>query len=266
MTVELPRDFVMLYRTVAGSHLYGTNTPESDYDERGVFMAPDDYWLGLDKGPEQFEDKTNDVVYYEFRKFLKLCLDCNPNMVELLFVPEKMWLQTSDMWEAVVSHRKSFLSTKVKHTFTGYAHAQLKRLKNHREWLLGKVPTNPDELKAWKLWKENRNPKRFALEQKFGYDTKHAMHLYRLMTEGKELLLTGHMTFPRPDADLLVKVRNGLWSYKELMERVEEFDKLFEKWYENSVLPHTPDRAAVNKLCKYVFYNFQPLSVVRGYD
>jgi len=251
----LPEDHTLVFNTVAGSHLYGTAVETSDRDERGVFLVPRDVWVGLERGHEQFEDKTNDRVLYEFRKFLKLCLDCNPNMVELLFVPESMWLHSTPTWEYVVSHRKMFLSTKARHTFSGYAHSQLKRLKNHREWLNGKVPTNPDELKAWNLWKANRNPKRFALEEKFGYDTKHAMHLFRLMDEGKELLLTGHMTLPRPNAELLVRVRNGLWTYEEMMERVEEFDKMFDEWEKKSVLPHTPDREGVNKLCSDVFWN-----------
>ncbi|HRR48714.1 MAG TPA: hypothetical protein P5293_01940 [Bacteroidales bacterium] len=69
------------------------------------------------------------------------------------------------------------------------------------------------------------------------------------MYEGKELLLTGHLTFPRPEADLLVKVRNGLWSYDELMEFVAEFDLKFDEWCLLSRLPHSPDRETVNKLC-----------------
>jgi predicted nucleotidyltransferase len=251
----LPDNFTMLFKTVAGSQLYGTSTPESDYDERGVFMAPREYWMGFKKSPEQFEDKTNDTVYYEFRKFLKLCLDCNPNMVELLFVPEPMWLQSSEMWEYVVFHRNLFLSTKARHTFSGYAHSQLKRLKNHKKWLDGFVPTEPAERLSWSVWKDKRNPKRFALEQKFGYDTKHAMHLYRLMEEGKELLLTGNITLPRPDARLLVQVREGLWTYEELMERVNEYDHLFEKWEKESPLPRVPDTDGVHRLCEYVALN-----------
>ena len=248
----LPENFTLLFKTVAGSQLYGTSTPDSDHDVRGVFLSPKKYWLGLEKGPEQLEDKTSDIVYYEFRKFLKLCLDSNPNMVELLFVPKDMWLQSTEAWEYIVFHREYFLSKKAKYTFTGYAHSQLKRLKNHKKWLEGFVPRVPEELKAWAHWKENRNPKRLALEEKYGYDTKHAMHLYRLMMEGKELLLTGNITLPRPDAELLVQIRNGLWSYEELMERVEEFDVLFELWHDASKLPHSPDKDVVSKLCEHV--------------
>ena len=35
-----------------GSHLYGTNTPASDVDYSGVFVAPEEYYLGLDSVEE----------------------------------------------------------------------------------------------------------------------------------------------------------------------------------------------------------------------
>jgi predicted nucleotidyltransferase len=245
----LPSDYKLLFRTVAGSHLYGTATETSDVDERGVFLAPERYWLGFLDRVEQVEDKKQDKVFYEFRKFLKLTLDCNPNMVELLFVPEDKWLNHSDEWFDVLKVRDAFLSKKAKHTFSGYAHSQLKRLKNHKRWMDGFVPTDKSEREAWELWKKNRNPERFALEEKFGYDTKHAAHLMRLMYEGKELLLTGNLTFPRPEAEFLVFLRNGYWSYDELMENVSKFDEDFERWYELSPLPHSPDRVRVNELC-----------------
>ncbi len=28
----------IIFKTLFGSHLYGTDTPESDYDEKGIFM------------------------------------------------------------------------------------------------------------------------------------------------------------------------------------------------------------------------------------
>ncbi len=248
----LPSDFKLLFRTVAGSHLYGTATDNSDVDERGVFLAPERYWLGFLDRVEQVEDKKQDKVFYELRKFLKLTLDCNPNMVELLFVPEDRWLHSTPEWRHLLENRDAFLSKKARYTFSGYAHSQLKRLRNHKRWVDGFVPTDKNERGAWELWKKNRNPARFSLEEKFGYDTKHAAHLLRLVYEGQELLLTGNLTFPRPEAEFLVFVRNGCWSYDELMERVVEFDRKFEEWYNLSPLPHSPDRERVNNLCMKV--------------
>ncbi|AEZ66297.1 hypothetical protein phiTE_131 [Pectobacterium phage phiTE] len=38
---------------------------------------------------------------------------------------------------------------------------------------------------------KNRNAARHELEEKFGYDTKHAMHLVRLLRMSQEILETG---------------------------------------------------------------------------
>ena len=44
---------------------------------------------------------------------------------------------------------------------------------------------------SYQAWKTHRNPARAELERQHGYDTKHAMHLIRLMRMGLEVLETG---------------------------------------------------------------------------
>lgn len=97
-------------------------------------------------------------------------------------------------------------------------------------------------------WKNNRNETRSALEGNFGYDTKHAMHLVRLLRMGEEILTTGEVIVRRPDAKELLDIRNGLWEYDDLVAWAEEKDTLVRgKLYEQSKLPRVPDihRAAV---------------------
>lgn len=49
---------------------------------------------------------------------------------------------------------------------------------------------------------------------KFGYDTKAAMHTLRLLYEGIELMKNHCVTLPRPrrERELLLEVRRGEWS------------------------------------------------------
>jgi predicted nucleotidyltransferase len=61
-------------------------------------------------------------------------------------------------------------------------------------------------LKHWdsyQTWKSHRNPARAELERTHGYDTKHAMHLIRLMRMGLEVLKTGELRVRRDDAEQL---------------------------------------------------------------
>lgn len=129
-----------IFRCRAGSHAYGTNIPSSDIDERGVFIAPPSYILSCVQSVEQLEDSKNDVVIFELRKFMKLAAQCNPNIIELLFTDEDNILEIHDAWRTVREHRHLFLSKKVKHTFSGYAISQLKRIKGHKKWITNPQP------------------------------------------------------------------------------------------------------------------------------
>ncbi len=105
-----------------------------------------------------------------------------------------------------------------------------------------------DNYQKYEQWKNNRNPKRALLEEKWGYDLKHSNHLYRLLTEGRELLETGNIVFPLRNVDKLKFILNGGMTYNDLMEEVNELNKLFENCKSN--LPNKPN---INKL-KELYY------------
>ena len=68
----------------------------------------------------------------------------------------------------------------------------------------------------YQSWLKNRNPKRKEMEEKFGYDLKFASHVFRLMDEGKELLLTGNITFPLKNAEWIKAIKDGFYKYEEI--------------------------------------------------
>ena len=106
--------------------------------------------------------------------------------------------------------------------------------------------------KTWsqyQTWLKHRNPKRSALEAKFGYDTKHALHLVRLLRMGAEILETGTLTVRRTDRDELLAIRDGAWSYDELVEQAEQLSVRVEQAAAISTLPEDPDEAALSSLC-----------------
>lgn len=296
--------FNLIFSCVTGSHLYGTATASSDKDIRGIFIPSEEFYLGFLEKVEQVEQHEPDLCYWEISKFFKLCLDSNPNIIELLFVPAQFVEVDSAAWLTILKHRDLFLSTKAQYTFTGYAVSQLHRIKQHREWLLNPPASQPkrsdfgllddralvsrdqvnayDELKdrpdfnenllnpnflellqrekaylnasrhwqQYQEWKKNRNPGRAELEAKFGFDTKHGSHLVRLLSEGEELLTTGYITFPRPDAKDLLDIRNGKYSYDEIITRVGEIDGYFNGIKDKFILPHNPDRKKADELCR----------------
>lgn len=146
--------------TVTGSRLYGNYTEESDWDFRGVVLPPTDHVLGMRENPKgtynslqgisdiipldlKHQMVREDVEFQEIRKFFQLCLKSNPNIIELLFCDNMI---SSPIWDIVKEKRDIFLSQKALHSFSGYAHAQLKRIKNHKEWI-DEIPEEPDREK-----------------------------------------------------------------------------------------------------------------------
>lgn len=344
MDVRTFIDQATIYLARHGSHAYGTALPTSDHDVRGVAIPPKPYYLGCLHRFEQHEQKGDpDVVIFELRKFMGLAMDCNPNVLEILFVDESDRLKVTPEGEELLASRRLFLSKKARHTFSGYAISQLKRIETHRRWLLHPPAAAPSraefglpertviskdqlaaaesmmrkQVESWQLdlepldeaskiqlteklaaslaemrlgsedaqilcagrslgfddnfldlldrerryttaqrsfeqyqhWLRTRNAARAELESRHGYDTKHGMHLVRLMRMCRELLEEGELRVRRPDAEELLSIRRGAWSYDHLMHWAREQEAALESLYKTSRLPSAPDRAAIDALC-----------------
>ena len=81
-----------------------------------------------------------------------------------------------------------------------------------------------------------------------GYDGKYASHLFRLMYEGNQLLLTGNIEFPLRNAKWLLDIKNGVYSYDEILEMAKVMEQDFETWYNESPLPYKPNVNALKEL------------------
>jgi predicted nucleotidyltransferase len=111
--------------------------------------------------------------------------------------------------------------------------------------------------KQYEEWKRNRNPARAELEAKYGYDAKHGAHLVRLLRMGKEILLTGKVNVWRGpdggpgDAEELLAIRQGAWSYDQLVGWAEQQDQELEQIYRDRkyVVPKAPERERIDTLC-----------------
>jgi predicted nucleotidyltransferase len=339
-----------IFLTLHGSHAYGTNTPASDLDFKGVAVPPRQYFHGFLNRFEQAEFKRSarsesDAVIFDVRKFISLAADCNPSIIEVLFTDPANHVITTPLSAKLLASRDLFVSRKAKHTFSRYAVSQLKKIQSHRHWLLNppthaptraefglpertvipadqlnaarslvkkqvaewSIPTdaldpaqhiefqerfhealaqikvNADvleriaggvigldsnmlvlldaerkyqvALREWQKYQEwlvTRNPARLELERKFGYDTKHGMHLVRLVRMGEEILMGHGVLVRRPDAKELLEIRNGAWSYEALLTWANDKLAEMEVLYKRSPLPHAPDRARLDLLCEEI--------------
>lgn len=230
---------IMLVR--AGSHAYGTNIESSDEDYRGVAIAPLGNYLGIRDRFEQFESKDPDLVVYEFRKFVTLASQANPNILELLFVDESDVIEPRERgkwdppgsWFAgreLLAMRGLFVTKRAVKTFSGYATSQLKKIRHNTEH---SIPGSA----------------RYELIQKFGYCTKNAMHLVRMLRMQREILETGQVNVRRTDAAELLDIRNGKWTLAELVEYAEQMEKELPAIVDRCTLPEMPDMEEIDRRC-----------------
>jgi len=101
---------------------------------------------------------------------------------------------------------------------------------------------------SYETWKAERNAARAELESRHGYDTKHAMHLVRLMRMGLEILQMGEVRVRRPDADELNSIRDGALTYEELMATATDLQSKMEDATGSSRLPADVDYGRVDRL------------------
>lgn len=125
----------ILFKTKFGSHLYGTDTPKSDLDYKGIFQASlEDIILKKDKHVHcESTKKSNagyknspddiDTEFKELREFLREAMAGQTYALDMIFSTSNMWEETSQEWNFIVQNRQKLLSKNVQ-PFLGYIRQQ----------------------------------------------------------------------------------------------------------------------------------------------
>jgi predicted nucleotidyltransferase len=283
---------------------------------------------------------------FGIHKLFRLALECNPNILELLFARDSELRRCTPAGERLRVAAVGFLSERAAQSFAGYARGQLQRIAGHRAWLLHPPAAPPQRgdfglpertllpadqlqaaeaaiqkrmdgwhvdwsgiptarilqlqgqleallqelvgghaqrfaaaarveglseelianlererrykasMRAWQQYQEwcrHRNPARAALEAKFGYDTKHAAHLLRLLRMGREILEEGRVIVWRGDRDAeeLRAVRAGALSYEAVIEQAEAEEAALQARVRQGscAVPKVPDLEHLRRVC-----------------
>jgi len=109
-----------------------------------------------------------------------------------------------------------------------------------------------ESYQSWVNWKKNRNPARHALEVKCGYDSKHGSHLIRLLRMGLEILNEHKVIVKRPDAEEILHIKNGGWSYDRLMEYAKNMQIKLDESYKTTTLPKSVDYMKINVVSYFI--------------
>lgn len=114
-----------IFRGVVGSQAYGTSTPQSDVDVKGVYVQhPLDI---LSTGYVDQYQVSKDESHFEVRRFAQLLGSANPTVLELLYSPPDCVLEMDPLFDAFASRRDLFLTKACELSFGGYAIAQIRK-------------------------------------------------------------------------------------------------------------------------------------------
>ncbi|MEO6252094.1 MAG: nucleotidyltransferase domain-containing protein [Ferruginibacter sp.] len=115
---------LLIFEVITGSRAYGLDTATSDTDIKGVFVMPKEMFYGLEY-TAQVNNETNDIVYYELKRFMELLSKNNPNILEMLNVPGNCVLQKHSIMDML--QPEIFLSKRCEQSFANYAFTQIKK-------------------------------------------------------------------------------------------------------------------------------------------
>lgn len=147
------------------------------------------------------------------------------------------WLQLG-----IKSQAKAFASLGTKYLRDEYVEQAQNEVKYYnacREWSM------------YLAWKKHRNKARAEIEEKYGFDTKHASHLVRLLRMGMEILLKGEVFVDRTniDAEELKEIRKGAWTFEQIETFATESDERLNQLYRESKLQKRPKEEKIHELC-----------------
>ncbi|MCK5021155.1 MAG: nucleotidyltransferase domain-containing protein, partial [Candidatus Peribacteraceae bacterium] len=127
---------LILCRMLYGSHLYGTDTEESDKDYKGVFLplpedlllenTPKSFNLGNNRDKKEGEKNTKDDVdmeLYSLAYFVKLAMAGETVALDMLHAPDTMIIEKHPIWDFIIENRDKFYTKDLK-AFVGYARKQ----------------------------------------------------------------------------------------------------------------------------------------------
>lgn len=200
-----------ILRGVVGSTSYGAAIAgQDDRDEMGVCMEPPEYVCGLSQfehyiyrdQPEGVRSQPGDLdlTIYALRKFCRLAAQGNPSVLVLLWLPTH--LIKTELGRGLLDIREAFVSREAGWRFLGYLSGQKQSLTGQR----------------------SQKVQRPELVEKYGFDTKFAMHALRLGFEGIEYMTERRLTLPVPEPYLttLRAVRGGQVSLEATLTLIEE--------------------------------------------
>lgn len=168
-----------------------------------------------------------DLSVFGIVRFFQLLMDNNPNIVDMINVPDHCVQHANEIGELIRQHRHLFFHKGCYHKFGGYSAGQINKLKNGRG---------------------RHNSKRAVNIQSHGYDTKFVYHACRLLLECEQILTEGVLTLGQ-HSTFLLEIRRGQHDLDQLLAWIASKEKDLLALYANSTaVPDQPREHEIKSL------------------
>ena len=308
-----------------GSHLYGTATPESDLDIKGIYLpnARDILVQKIQPVKSQIREKkpgeqntAHDIDYelYSPAKYLSLLAEGQMVALDMLYAPKSALLTTSPTWTAIQSFAPHIL-TKQASSFLRYSKAQahkygikgariaaaqmvleilvkaesqfgsskklsciadaLQQITSQNEFITigsqtppqglpikyfdigGKKALFSSSIKTARLIVQNllneygQRARAAAFNE--GIDWKALSHAVRIGYQALEFLKLHHITFPRPEAQHLIAIKQGKILFEQVTDEIENLLAQVEEAAQYTSLPDTYDTMLIDNFIEKLY-------------
>jgi predicted nucleotidyltransferase len=122
----------LLFVTIGGSHAFGFDSPDSDYDLRGAHVAPTRDLLSLKPAtPQTWEADTfgvpcpEEIVSHEIGKFIMLMIKSGGNLIEHVLSPHVVYVGDRDFFDELTAIApRAIIKPHLMH-YLGFARSQI---------------------------------------------------------------------------------------------------------------------------------------------
>lgn len=217
----------VLFQALVGSHNYNLNDETSDKDYK-AFVIPtfDDLYAG-----EMFSKSSvgvdQDITVHDIRKLPHLWWKANVNFLEVLYSKDlKLVGATPEDWEdfkKIINLRSQIVNMNLKYLFDACVGMHVTKMKQVTKGTSGTK----------------------HLVEKFGYDTKQALHAYRIMDFLVRFANTGDfqkaMVYTNgAERDNMLAIKNGKYTLKEFEDLATNISN--QAAYKYSYFSEVPDK------------------------
>lgn len=224
-----------LFRALVGSHNYNLNTESSDKDYK-VFVMPtfEDLYKGNTYSKSIIGEKE-DLDIHDIRKLINLFFKSNINFIEVLYstdikISDSLPKRVREIIEEIFSMKKEIVKMNLPYLYNACGGMHLNKMKN---LIKGTEGTQ-------------------HLVEKYGYDTKQALHAFRSLDFIRRFAVMDFedfeyaMTYGDLTREYMLEIKNGKYSVEkfENLMKLEKmtYDDLKAKYYAQEVDEATKEK------------------------